>query len=265
MVARAPAGRLPRTAPRGPAAVPVPRLGRVSGGPGGRTLRFLAGKGVGELRSVKTRKAAGLEAMGIETVLDLLMHYPRRYVDRRHQSEIASLVEDEEAMVTATMRRISSRRTRGGKTMVQAVVEDASGRLQIVFFNQPWRAKQLPVNSEVVVFGRVEIYRGVRQMTNPVVDLDRGPDGPHRADLSTVGQGRRSDRPRSPATSPRRSSAPGELAEVLPPAWLEDVRPRRPDGRVPGHPRPGDLRGARATPAAGWPSTSCSGSSSSSS
>jgi ATP-dependent DNA helicase RecG len=192
----------------------------VSAGPGGRTLRFLAGKGVGELRSVKARKAAGLEAMGIETVLDLLMHYPRRYVDRRHQSEIASLVEDEEAMVTATMRRISSRRTRGGKTMVQAVVEDASGRLQIVFFNQPWRSKQLPVNSEVVVFGRVEIYRGVRQMTNPVVDLIGDQTGRlvpiyQQSGKAKIGS---SEIAGYVAEALERT---GQLAEVLPPAWLE--------------------------------------------
>ena len=138
---------------------------------GGRTLRFLQEKGVRELRTVKARKAAGLEAMGIETVLDLLMCYPRRYIDRRHQSDIGSLVEDEEAMVTATVRRVSTRRTRGGKTMVQAVVADESASLAVVFFNQPWRARQLVVGSGVVVFGRTEIYRGSRQMTNPVLDL----------------------------------------------------------------------------------------------
>ncbi|MGD1012166.1 MAG: ATP-dependent DNA helicase RecG [Acidimicrobiales bacterium] len=137
---------------------------------GGRTLRSLANKDVIELRSVKARKAAGLQSMGIETVLDLLMHYPRRYIDRRHQSEIGALVEDEEAMVTATVRRVSARRTRRGKTMVQVVVEDGTGSLGIVFFNQPWQAR-LAVDSIVVVFGRLEIYRGVRQMTNPVVDL----------------------------------------------------------------------------------------------
>jgi ATP-dependent DNA helicase RecG len=143
----------------------------VSEAAGGRTLRFLQGKNVSELRAVKARKAAGLEAMGIETVLDLLMCYPRRYIDRRHQSEIAALVEDEEAMVSAAVRRISARRLRGGRTMVQVVVEDATGRLTIVFFNQPWRARQLAEGAEVVVFGRTEIYRGARQMTNPVVDL----------------------------------------------------------------------------------------------
>ena len=124
-----------------------------------------------ELRSVKARKAAGLASMGIESVLDLLMHYPRRYIDRRHQSEIGALTEDEEAMVTATVRRVSVRRTSRGKTMVQVAVEDQTARLVLVFFNQPWRARQLAVGSEVVVFGRTEIYRGARQMTNPVVDL----------------------------------------------------------------------------------------------
>ena len=134
-------------------------------------MRFLGDKGVAELRSVKARKAAGLASMGIESVLDLLMHYPRRYVDRRHQSEIGALSEDEEAMVSATVQHVSTRRTRGGKTMAQVGVEDATGHLNLVFFNQPWRARQLAVGSEVIVFGRTEIYRGARQMTNPVVDL----------------------------------------------------------------------------------------------
>jgi ATP-dependent DNA helicase RecG len=143
----------------------------VSEAAGGRKLRALADKSVRELRAVKARKATGLESMGIETVLDLLMHYPRRYIDRRHQSEIGALVEDDEAMVTATVRRVSTRRTRGGKTMVQALVADGTGSLAVVFFNQPWRARQMAEGSEVVIFGRTEIYRGGRQMTNPVLDL----------------------------------------------------------------------------------------------
>ncbi len=134
-------------------------------------MRFLQEKSVTELRAVKARKAAGLESMGIESVLDLLMHYPRRWIDRRHQSHIADLVEDEEAMVSATVRRVSARRTRGGKTMVQLRVDDGTASLTVVFFNQPWRARQLPEGAEVVVFGRTEMYRGGRQMTNPVVDL----------------------------------------------------------------------------------------------
>jgi ATP-dependent DNA helicase RecG len=40
-----------------------------------------------------------------------------------------------------------------------------------VFFNQAWRARQLPVGTEAAFFGKVEAYKGKRQLTNPVVDV----------------------------------------------------------------------------------------------
>src|SRR5690606_32683754 len=64
-----------------------------------------------------------------------------------------------------------SRRTRSRKAMVTAEVADGSGSLRISFFNQPWRERQLPSGTEVAVFGKVELFNGRRQMTNPVVDL----------------------------------------------------------------------------------------------
>ncbi len=51
------------------------------------------------------------------------------------------------------------------------MVGDGSGRLQVVFFNQPWREKQLREGLQVALFGKAEVYRGGLQMTNPVVDL----------------------------------------------------------------------------------------------
>jgi ATP-dependent DNA helicase RecG len=185
-------------------------------------LRSLADKGVTELRSVKARKVAGLESMGIETVLDLLMHYPRRYVDRRHQSEIASLAEDEEAMVTATVRRASTRRTKGGKTMVQVHVEDATASLGLVFFNQPWRAKQLAVGSEVAVFGRTEIYRGARQMTNPVVDLVGDQTGRLVPIYPQSGKAKIGSTEIASYVAEALERT-GQLAEVLPAPWLDEL------------------------------------------
>jgi ATP-dependent DNA helicase RecG len=189
---------------------------------GGRTLRFLANKGVAELRSVKARKAAGLEAMEIETVLDLLMHYPRRYVDRRHQSEIAALAEDEEAMVTATVRRVSTRRTKNGKTIVQVTVDDTTARLGLVFFNQPWRSRQLAVGSEVAVFGRTELYRGSRQMTNPVVDLVGDQTGRLVPVYPQSGKAKIGSTEIATYVAEALQRT-GSLAEVLPSHWLDDL------------------------------------------
>ena len=55
--------------------------------------------------------------------------------------------------------------------MVIADVVDATGRLSVTFFNQPWREKQLRAGVQAVLFGKLEVFRGKTQMTNPVVDL----------------------------------------------------------------------------------------------
>ena len=70
-----------------------------------------------------------------------------------------------------TVRSVHSRRTRNRRAMVEAVVGDGTGRLHVTFFNQPWRERQLSAGVQVALFGKVEIFRGKLQMTNPVVDL----------------------------------------------------------------------------------------------
>ena len=136
-----------------------------------RSLSDLDAIGVEELETVSARRAEALEVMGIRTVLDLVTHYPRRYIDRTNQVPIASVVDGEDAMVVATVRKVSSRPTRNRRSMVDVDLSDGSSYLHLVFFNQPWRAKQLREGMEVVVFGKVERFRGRRQMTNPLVDM----------------------------------------------------------------------------------------------
>jgi ATP-dependent DNA helicase RecG len=41
----------------------------------------------------------------------------------------------------------------------------------VVFFNQPWRERQLREGLSVAVFGKPELYRGGLQMSNPLIDL----------------------------------------------------------------------------------------------
>jgi ATP-dependent DNA helicase RecG len=140
----------------------------------GLTLRELAEHHVSELRAVGPKLEARLAEMDIRTALDLLQHYPRRYHDRTKQSEIAELAVGEEATVFAEVKKIRGGRTRQGRAIVEGEVFDGSSYLRVVFFNQGWREKQLPVGTEAAFFGRVEYRRSRRQMTNPVVDvLDR--------------------------------------------------------------------------------------------
>lgn len=135
------------------------------------TLRDLAGIKVTQLRGVGQRIAEQLLAVEISTVLDLIQHYPRRYLDRTRQAQIADLLPGDEATVLGTVRSARSRRLRGRRTLTNVEIGDGTGRLTLTFFNQQWREKQLTEGMEVLVHGKFELFRGARRMTAPVVDL----------------------------------------------------------------------------------------------
>src|SRR5271166_4646031 len=86
VVEREPPRGRSRGSPRGPAPVPLPDQHRVMAPaepretPGrGRTLAQLADVTVDRVRRIGVKRAYALTGVGIESVADLLMHYPRRY------------------------------------------------------------------------------------------------------------------------------------------------------------------------------------------
>jgi ATP-dependent DNA helicase RecG len=135
------------------------------------TLRELAAIDVSRLRGVGERKRTALAELGIDSVLDLLMTYPRRWVDRTNEARLADLVPGTEALVLVEVRSVHKRIGRNRRAIVDGIVGDGSGRMHVVFFNQPWRERQLRPGLQVALFGKADIYRGGLQMTNPVVDL----------------------------------------------------------------------------------------------
>jgi ATP-dependent DNA helicase RecG len=162
----------------------------------------------------------------IETVLDLLGHYPRRYHDRTKQSEIAELEVGEEATIVAEVQRVSSRLTRQRKKMVEVVVEDGSGLLNLVFFNQPWREKQLTTGTEVALYGKLDVYRGKRQLTNPIVDVLGRPGAKTGVVVPIYPQSGKADVSTweiQPVVAAALEWA-GELVETLPADVLEELR-----------------------------------------
>ena len=134
-------------------------------------LAALAQIPVTRLKGVGDKKAKGLAGADIHNLLDLLTYYPRRYLDRTKEARISELFEGDEASVLVTVDRTISRRIRGGRVLVTSTVSDSSGTLRLTFFNQGWRERQLTAGRQAVIYGKVDLYRGQRQMTNPVVDL----------------------------------------------------------------------------------------------
>jgi ATP-dependent DNA helicase RecG len=140
------------------------------------------------LRLVVGDKAAKLlgRALELETVGDLLRHYPRRYETRGELTDLASLVDGEYVTVQAEIATVTSRPMRGRSgSILEATVTDGHGKLVLTFFGrgrQDWREKQLTPGLRGLFSGQVSTFRGKRQLAHPDYELlDAGEDASHAA------------------------------------------------------------------------------------
>ena len=133
-------------------------------------------------RVLGARTATGLsKKLGLETVEDLLRHYPRRYGSPGEMTEIAALRTGEHVTVMAQIRSVQVRtmRSRGG-AMLEAIVTDGRDTLQLTFFAKRtgvlrMHESKLKPGSTGLFTGTVGEYRGRRQLTHPdylVVGVD---------------------------------------------------------------------------------------------
>jgi ATP-dependent DNA helicase RecG len=114
--------------------------------------------------------------MGIETVGDLLHHYPRRYIDRSAVAKIGDLRINQEATFIGTVRKVRRAVTRNRKPMVTVTVWDGSGYLDLSWFNQLWPVKRFREGQEVAVSGKISAFRGRLRVQNPAVEVLKGGD-----------------------------------------------------------------------------------------
>lgn len=110
-------------------------------------------------RLIDPQKAA-LKKLGIITVRDLLYHFPARYGDTSEMRNISSLKHGETAVVFGKISRLkTSKGFRSKIAMADGYVEDESGKIHCVWFNQPYLAKMTQDGSLVRIEGKVSQRR----------------------------------------------------------------------------------------------------------
>jgi len=123
------------------------------------------------LKGVGPGRAITLKRLRIETVDNLLTHYPRKYYDRRNLRKIADLPPGEEVTFLGQIMTVSQRKMRYGRTMVTVAVGDDTGIVQVVWFNQPYIINYLKPGRECLLSGELSYYRSARQVVNPEFEL----------------------------------------------------------------------------------------------
>ena len=123
------------------------------------------------LNGVGPVNAERLEKLGIQTLGDMLYHFPRRYDDYSQQVRIRDLRYGMEVTVIGEIKRISKRPGKSRRQMTEAIVQDESGGLRVNWFNQPWMIRNLDLGDSVVLSGKVDQYLGRLTMNNPEWEL----------------------------------------------------------------------------------------------
>jgi ATP-dependent DNA helicase RecG len=111
--------------------------------------------------------------LGIFTFQDLLTTYPFRYVDRTSFHLISNIQNDSDLIqIKGKLVSIEKIKSASNRFRVTASFKDSSGFLELVWFQGvSWIEKTLKVGQEYIIFGRVTLYGGKKQMAHPEIEL----------------------------------------------------------------------------------------------
>jgi ATP-dependent DNA helicase RecG len=126
------------------------------------------------VRGVGPARQKLLSRLGIETVDDLIRHYPRAYYDRTSLVSIGSAPVGETVTVSGEVLTAHSRRLGSRRSMLTVAIDDGTGALQLVFFNQSYLDKYFRKGSRVIASGRVKLYRDRKQMVGSEWEMTGG-------------------------------------------------------------------------------------------
>lgn len=133
------------------------------------------------LKGIGPKRAELFNRLGINSAEDLIYYFPRRYEDRSMVVEISRLKPGEYQTVKARVLGCGQRKSfrRWGFAFFEAVVEDETGKLPCVWFNQPYLGKYLKPETEVVLYGKLEARGDSLQMRNPEYEILSHEDKDH--------------------------------------------------------------------------------------
>ena len=169
-----PAQERPQAAKRQPGEAPSPD----------QDLRLI--DQITRMKGVWARLAPRLETIGVSRVADLVYLFPNRHTDYTRIRKVAQLSpgDDQTAILTVWE---ANQTMLGRQKSTQAVLGDETGNVRAVWFGNPWLASQLEHGGQVVLSGKVSVFRGNLVFQGPEYEiLDQDDDLVHTGRLVPV-------------------------------------------------------------------------------
>jgi len=125
------------------------------------------------IKGVGPRMSRVLGRLGIHTVLDMLYYLPFRYENRSKFSSVSNVKIGDKASVKGEIRTLGNVKTKRGLDIFQLALDDNTGIIYGVWFNQPYLKKFFKVGQKIIMHGKIERYDKL-QINHPQYEVLKG-------------------------------------------------------------------------------------------
>ncbi|HEV7121235.1 MAG TPA: ATP-dependent DNA helicase RecG [Candidatus Paceibacterota bacterium] len=126
---------------------------------------------------LRADQKSALTRLGIRTIRDLLYHFPARYEAAGPTGTVAAVTPGTEVTLYGTIRKPEAKKSwKSKRAMAEAWLEDASGRIKLMWFSQPYMAKMVADGMVVKATGRIAGTGARMYLANP--EIDKAPPSP---------------------------------------------------------------------------------------
>lgn len=126
---------------------------------------------ISEVKGIGTERQKYLKKLNIETVRDILCHYPRDYEDRTSLIPIAELTEDQYSVIAAYAREIPKTSFFGGISSTGVKVFDQSGSINLIWYNQIYAKNFVQPNKMYVFTGKLTVKNNRKYIVSPEIEV----------------------------------------------------------------------------------------------
>ncbi|TWT80897.1 ATP-dependent DNA helicase RecG [Planctomycetes bacterium CA13] len=116
-------------------------------------------------------RAKRLAKLGLKTAQDVAFFLPRDYERPAPPMSVDQLREGQPASLIGTIADAELVSRSPGKSVFGAIIQNETGAVRILFFNQPFRAEQLLVDQKVMISGTPKLNGLRMEFTHPQVTL----------------------------------------------------------------------------------------------
>jgi len=113
------------------------------------------------------KKKAMFNSLGIEVLDDFLYYFPKKFKNHSKIKNICNLIDSKPGTVRVKVKKILSKRSKGGKRYLVIECFDSTGKIEMVFFNSNYIYKKIKEGNIYLFYGKTTSKYTKTQMVNP--------------------------------------------------------------------------------------------------